>query len=328
MNEIFLISNKEKSKNNFINISSHENLRNYIKKGTIKENAIDELYKRTTKKLDDGYRNRLSLLLYNGRNVNDYFTKRVNLDNVTIKINTEDKLYITLSNFKDKEKASSQNKEYKNNKYSKNYTNNGSNCYICDNSNNSNNSHNINKNKIRLRAEEAFGNWQEIILNKNIDKLLLNESEEIPINIQKQIWTQLRDKYNFMKDEKKQTNHSKIFNNYKVEPLIKNSYSYFPKRYDKKFNSNIKLIKEKTDELNKLKSRRYKNYLSPIFFLGKSRDKFLHQINYNLSEKFIKEINKQDINDIKKENVKYLNIIEKDIIDLHEVNKNKDDNII
>ena len=61
LNEIFIM---EKNKNSNIQNSS-SSLKNYIKKGTIKENAIDELYNRTTKKLEEDYRGRLHLLLYN-----------------------------------------------------------------------------------------------------------------------------------------------------------------------------------------------------------------------------------------------------------------------
>ena len=305
-----------------LNIQNHNTLRNYIKKGTIKENAIDELYRLTTNKLDDKYRDKLSILLYNGRKVKNYFTKRVNLDKVVYNFNPEEKLYITLSNFKNKKNASSQDQIKKYNKYSHHYTENKNNYLTLDN----NSSHNkqLDKNKNKLSSKDLLGSGEESLLNRNIKHLLLNEDLEISKKFQEQIWAQLSQKYNFMKDDEKLIkNYSNKFNNKIRESPIRKSFSISKKNDD---NDNIKLIKEKTYELNRLKTNNYKNYLSPIFFLGKSRDKFLHKVSYAYNKKFIKEIDKNNNNNIKKENMKYLNIIEKDIKDLYEINKNHDEN--
>ena len=305
-----------------LNIQNHNTLRNYIKKGTIKENAIDELYRLTTNKLDDKYRDKLSILLYNGRKVKNYFTKRVNLDKVVYNFNPEEKLYITLSNFKNKKNASSQDQIKKYNKYSHHYIENKNNYLTLDN----NSSHNkqLHKNKNKLSSKDLLGSGEESLLNRNIKHLLLNEDLEISKKFQEQIWAQLSQKYNFMKDDEKLIkNYSNKFNNKIRESPIRKSFSISKKNDD---NDNIKLIKEKTYELNRLKTNNYKNYLSPIFFLGKSRDKFLHKVSYAHNKKFIKEIDKNNNNNIKKENMKYLNIIEKDIKDLYEINKNHDEN--
>ena len=272
-----------------LNIQNHNTLRNYIKKGTIKENAIDELYRLTTNKLDDKYRDKLSILLYNGRKVKNYFTKRVNLDKVVYNFNPEEKLYITLSNFKNKKNASSQDQIKKYNKYSHHYIENKNNYLTLDN----NSSHNkqLHKNKNKLSSKDLLGSGEESLLNRNIKHLLLNEDLEISKKFQDQIWAQLSQKYNFMKDDEKLIkNYSNKFNNKIRESPIRKSFSISKKNDD---NDNIKLIKEKTYELNRLKTNNYKNYLSPIFFLGKSRDKFLHKVSYAHNKKFIKEIDKK-----------------------------------
>ena len=66
LNEIFNMPRKNNSELN--NIPTN-NLKNYKKKGDIEENAMNELYQVTVKKLDNKYKDRLSLLLYNGNNV-------------------------------------------------------------------------------------------------------------------------------------------------------------------------------------------------------------------------------------------------------------------
>ena len=124
-------------KNNNIN-QINNNLRNYKKKGTIKENAIDELYNVTIKKLDDKYKDRLSLLMYNGNKVKNYFSKRADLDNIIYNYKDEDKLYITLSNFKKNNNGSTSDNvlKNKNNSSYQNYTEDVSNYLTNDTNNN------------------------------------------------------------------------------------------------------------------------------------------------------------------------------------------------
>ena len=307
-------------KNSNIN-QSNNNLRNYKKKGTIKENAIDELYNITTKKLDNKYKDRLSLLMYNGNNVKDYFSKRADLDNIIYEYKDEDKLYITLSNFKKKNKGSSSDNYLKNNNNNsyQNYTENVSN-YLTNDTNNNNTSQNqMSEKKEKILAKDMYEDFQEEILEREIKKLLLNEEKDLPRNLEKQIFAQLAKKYNFMREEKKSPkNNLRVYASYKGNPFLKNN--------NPKFDS-IDIIKKKTNELNILKSRRYKSYLSPIFFLGKTNDKFIHNISYASHKKFRKEKEDPNINNIKKDNIKYLKIMGKDLNDLHEINKDYNNNV-
>ena len=112
-------------------------------------------------------------------------------------------------------------------------------------------------------------------------------------------------------------NISSIYTN---KSSFSNSNSFFPKS-EKNFGS-VNLIKEKTNQLNMLKSKKYTNYLTPIFFLGKNRNKFINRISYASHKKFRKEKIERNTKDIKEGNIKYLNIMEKDINELHDININ------
>ena len=309
------------SNNKKDNIQNHQSLRNYKKRGTFQENEIDELYNATTRKLDDKYRNRLSLLMYKGNQVKNYFSQRANLDNIIYESDNEEKLYITSSDFKKKSKANSQKNMIKNNNNSSlhNFTENMSN-FLTNDTNNYNSNDNLSNNKKeRSKIKDMYNKFKEEKMNLEIKKLLLNEDKEMPKYLERQIFAQLSKKYNFMKVENKKfsKNNSNI---YRSKIPNKNSFYFFPKNNNNLYSVN--LIKDKTDELNTLKSKKYSNYLSPIFFLGKTRDKFLNRISYASHKKFRKEIKKQNINDIKIDNIKYLNIMGKDINELHEINKN------
>ena len=309
------------SNNKKDNIQNHQSLRNYKKRGTFQENEIDELYNATTRKLDDKYRNRLSLLMYKGNQVKNYFSQRANLDNIIYESDNEEKLYITSSDFKKKSKANSQKNMIKNNNNSSlhNFTENMSN-FLTNDTNNYNSNDNLSNNKKeRSKIKDMYNKFKEEKMNLEIKKLLLNEDKEMPKYLERQIFEQLSKKYNFMKVENKKfsKNNSNI---YRSKIPNKNSFYFFPKNNNNLYSVNF--IKDKTDELNTLKSKKYNNYLSPIFFLGKTRDKFLNRISYASHKKFRKEIKKQNINDIKIDNIKYLNIMGKDINELHEINKN------
>ena len=312
LNEIFIIGSKKKNNNtNNNNNSNGYNLRNYVKKGTIKENAIDELYKKTTLKLGDDYRNRLSTLLYRENHVKDYFNKRINLDNIIYEYDDEKKLYITLTKFKN-------NNSGQNNNSLQNLTENMSKFMTNDTNNYNGNENNKNENKDKLKVKDLLDKFKEERMKIEIKKLLLNEEKEMPKYLEREIFDQLSKKYNFVKYGKNPPkNISSIYTN---KSSFSNSNSFFPKS-EKNFGS-VNLIKEKTNQLNMLKSKKYTNYLTPIFFLGKNRDKFINRISYASHKKFRKEKIERNTKDIKEGNIKYLNIMEKDINELHDININ------
>ena len=318
LNEIFIM---RKNKNSNIQNCSNS-LKNYVKKGTIKENAIDELYNRTTKKLEEDYRGRLHLLLYNGNNVKDYFTKRVNLEKVVYNYDDEDKLYITLADFKKKKNVASFKSidQAKSNSSYQNYTENVSNFLTCDTNNYSNFETQTEETKRnKLLVKDIYDKFREVQLNREIKQLLLNEDKELPKHIERQIFERLNKEYNFMKEDKKKSNNNlKIYSSYKSKPFFQNKNLNLKK---------IDIFREKADELRTLKQKKHIKYLSPIFFLGKNKDKYkyIDNISYASHQKLKKDNIGKDINDIKKENIRYLKIMGKGINDLHEVNlENKD----
>ena len=301
---------------NDLNIPTN-NLKNYTKKGPIEENALKELYQATVKKLDDNYKNRLSLLLYNGNNVDNYYSKRVNLDKVVYKYD-KDKLYITLSNFNNKTKSSSVKtmSKYKNNNSVQNFTENMSNV-ITNDTNNINNSEYLFKDrKQKISTKANYEKFQDERFEREINKLLLNENKKLSKELEKYIFKKLSQQYNFMKEDKKNPiNNIKLYS-YKNKPLFQGN----------KINiKSIDNIKEKTDELRALKSRNHKSYLSPIFFLGKTNDKYIQKISYDSHDKLKKENKAEIINNIKKDNLKYLKLMGKDVNNLQEINKENED---
>ena len=302
---------------NDLNIPAN-NLKNYTKKGPIEENALKELYQATVKKLDDNYKNRLSLLLYNGNNVDNYYLKRVNLDKVEYKYD-KDKLYITLSNFNNKNKSSSVNNisKYKTNNSVQNFTENMSNV-ITNDTNNINNSEYLYKDrKQRISTRANYEKFQDERFEREINELLLNENKKLSKKLENYIFKKLSQQYNFMKEDKKNPIHNiKLYSNNKSKPFF---------QLNKIKIKSIDNIKEKTDELRALKSRNHKSYLSPIFFLGKTNDKYIQKISYDSHDKLKKENKAEIINNIKKDNIKYLKIMGKDVNNLKEINKENED---
>ena len=302
---------------NDLNIPAND-LKNYTKKGPIEENALKELYQATVKKLDDKYKNRLSLLLYNGNNVDNYYLKRVNLDKVEYKYD-KDKLYITLSNFNNKNKSSSVNNisKYKTNNSVQNFTENMSNV-ITNDTNNINNSEYLYKDrKQRISTKANYEKFQDERFEREINELLLNENKKLSKKLENYIFKKLSQQYNFMKEDKKNPIHNiKLYSNNKNKPFFQGNKIKI---------KSIDNIKEKTDELRALKSRNHKSYLSPIFFLGKTNDKYIQKISYDSHDKLKKENKAEIINNIKKDNIKYLKIMGKDVNNLKEINKENED---
>ena len=310
LNEIFNIPRKNESE--LDNIPSN-NLKNYKKKGQIEENAMNELYQITFKKLDNKYKDRLSLLLYNGKNVDNYFSKRANLDKVIYKYD-KDKLYITLSNFNNKQKSSSV-KNISNNSF-QNFTENMSNFMTNDTNNINNSEYLLKEKKNKISTRENYAKFEDDRYEREINKLLLNETKQLPKHLEKYIFKKLSQKYNFMKEDKKIP-----MNNMKINPSIKTKTNFKGKMEFKYYDN----LYKKTDELRALKNRNHKSYLSPIFFLSKTNDKYIQKISYDSHDKFKRENKAHIINNIKEDNLKYLNKMGKDVNNLQDINKeNKD----
>lgn len=304
----------------------------YIKKGTIKENQLELLYNLTRNKLNSDYIDKMAHLLYDCKSTKNYSFKRINLDKAVYKFNKNNELYLTLPNFYYKNRSITYDSKINNNKNSSiiNYTENGSNFLSIDSNfnNNSNNQVSVNNSK-KLNLDDIYGNRDEDKLNRSIKKLLLNEEQEIPKYTKKLLFNHLKSKYNFMKNEKDEEGEGKkIFSpesklniRYESNSLNKEQNFPFPKLNDKKFVDYLKILKQKTFELEALKHKKYKKYLSPIFFIGKNRSKDLSYLQYMSYKNLNHDITKSNNNDANKENKNYLKIMGKDIKKLCKINE-------
>ena len=190
-----------------------------------------------------------------------------------------------------------------------------------------------------MKIKDVFGSREEEKLEQTIKKLLLNEEMELSKNAQKQIFNQLKKKYRFegsiktRKPNFSQNKSSRNYNNNKKSCLEAVGMNRGTHLIIPDINSNNKMIdylhilKTKTEELNTIKKRKYKNYLSPIFFLGKNRANYLNNIKYTSFNKL--QLNKvkikKDFKTINQENEKYLKIMGNDINTLSQINnENKD----
>lgn len=290
------------------------------------------LYNLTKNKLKQEYINKLTQLLYNCKSDKNYSFKRINLDKAVYKYNKNNELYITLPNFNFKNKSIGYDNSI-NNKNSSipNYTENGSNYLTNDtNCNFSYNKSNVprkeNKKK-KLNFNDLFGQREEEQINKTIQKLLLNEDLEIPKKTEKQIFNQLKMKYKFEDpgNQKRYISHQKLKTN-NNESIKINKYPnlIFP-QINNKYLDYLDILKTKTNELNSIKQKQYKKYLSPIFFFGKNRAKYLNNIKYKSYNKLHNMKTLKEIRTISEDNRKYLKIMGNDINILNEVNnENKD----
>ena len=165
---------------------------------------------------------------------------------------------------------------------------------------------------------------------------------ELPKNAQKQIFNQLKMKYRFEDSIKNKKNYfsqhkssNRNYNNTKkadteTPRANKDTHLIFPKiNNDNRLLDYLYILKTKTDELNTIKQRKYKNYLSPIFFLGKNRANYLNNIKYTSFSKLqlINAKTKRDFKTINQENEKYLKIMGNDINTLSQIN-NENKNIL
>lgn len=298
------------------------------------------LYNLTRNKLNPDYINKLTQLLYDCKSTKNYSLKRINLDKAIYKYDKNNELYITLPNFNYKNKSvtydNNSNRIKNKNNSIQNYTENGSNFLTNDtNYNISYINPNIpkNENKKKLTLKDLYGNREKEELDKTIKKLLLNEDLEMPKKAEKQIFNQLNMKYKFegSQNKKRYVSQTKLFSKrYDTDTesikVNKNINYIFPQiNRQNKFVDYLKIIKNKTNELNSIKQKKSKSYLSPLFFLGKNRDNYLNNIKYISYRKFSNDKNLKNSEKISEENHKYLKKMGDDIDNLNIINnENKD----
>ena len=291
------------------------------------------LYNLTRNKLSQEYINKLTQLLYDCKSTKNYSLKRINLEKAVYKYDKNNELYITLPNFNYKNKSlayDNNNSNSINNKNCsiQNFTEIGSNFLTNDsNYNLSYINPNLPKkenNKKKLTLKDIYGQREKDQLDKTIKKLLLNEDLEIPKKAEKQIFNQLNMKYKFegSQNKRRYVSQTKLFSKrYDTETQVnKNPKLIFPQiNRDNKFVDYLNIIKTKTNELNSIKQKS-KCYLSPILFLGKYRENFMHNINYISYRKFLKDKNNKNLKNIHEENHKYLKLMGNDIHNLNKIN--------
>jgi hypothetical protein len=266
-------------------------------------------------KLPPNYVDKLTQLLHDGKTTENYPLKRMNLDKAVYKINKNKEFYITLPNFDFQNSSmTSDNNNYKiNNKNIsiQNFTENGSNLYTNDTNYNTSKNQMSENSRRKINVDEYFGNNDEIKLNRVIKELLLNEDKEIMKYTKNLIFKQLNKKYNFIKLENKKLILPKTKLNIRSNDvnINKNTNFIFPQISKNNYMDYLSLLKRKTIELNALKQKRYKTYLSPLLFLGKNKSTDLYNIN---KIKYFKIRND--------ENEKYLKKMDNNINELYKIN--------
>ena len=323
LTEVFPTKRNNKKNNNSI-VMNKAKSNMFIKKGSELENKLGLLYNLTRNKLNRDYADKLSQILYECKTIKDYPMKRINLDKAVYKYNKNNELLITLPNFYNKNRSMTCDNKVgnKNNNSIQNFNENGSN-YLTTNDTNYNNSNyqlsEINRKKINI--ENFYGNEEEEKLNRSIKKLLLDEKKEITTNTRKLLFKQLKTKYNFEQSDEKQRVLPEVRYSLKNNSKSLNSDMnlIFPKISNDKFYDYIDIIKKKAYELDSLKKRKIKNYLSPIFFLGRNKSKYYNELK-NAYKKLNKEKVKKD-KIINIENKKYIKKMGNEVNYLYKINE-------
>lgn len=323
LTEVFPTKRNNKKNNNSIAMNKAKS-NMFIKKGSELENKLGLLYNLTRNKLNRDYVDKLSQILYECKTIKDYPMKRINLDKAVYKYNKNNELLITLPNFYNKSRSMTCDNKVgnKNNNSIQNFNENGSN-YLTTNDTNYNNSNyqlsEINRKKINI--ENFYGNEEEEKLNRSIKKLLLDEKKEITTNTRKLLFKQLKTKYNFEQSDEKQRVLPEVRYSLKNNSKSLNSDMnlIFPKISNDKFYDYIDIIKKKTYELDSLKKRTHKNYLSPIFFLGRNKSKYYNELK-NAYKKLNKDKAKKD-KIINIENKKYIKKMGNEVNYLYKINE-------
>ena len=241
----------------------------YLKRGPEKLNQINLIYDLAMAKKNTEYIGKLSDILYNCKNIKNYPFKRINLDQAIYKINKNNELYLTLPNFLQNHRANTI--ETKNN-------------------------------KTKIFKQQIEGNWKmnkifdrNTYLNQSIHNSSTDKKEEIPEEMRKNIYNDLKNKYNFETDKDEFTTLSKSPSGLKLFPKINNNFrsvDNFERSNYKKKESRDEIIDQiicmnkKTLELNSLKTRNHNKIInSPIFYLKKN-----HSVRKNVNNKNIDDI--------------------------------------
>lgn len=323
LTEVFPTKRNNKKNNNSIAMNKAKS-NMFIKKGSELENKLGLLYNLTRNKLNRDYVDKLSQILYECKTIKDYPMKRINLDKAVYKYNKNNELLITLPNFYNKSRSMTCDNKVgnKNNNSIQNFNENGSN-YLTTNDTNYNNSNyqlsEINRKKINI--ENFYGNEEEEKLNRSIKKLLLDEKKEITTNTRKLLFKQLKTKYNFEQSDEKQRVLPEVRYSLKNNSKSLNSDMnlIFPKISNDKFYDYLNLLKRKTYELDKLKSKRYKNDDSPILFLGRNNSKYYSELKNSYLKLNKDKIMNDKIRSV--ENKKFIKLMENDVNCLLKINK-------
>ena len=267
-------------------------------------------------KLPPNYVDKLTQLLHDGKTTENYPLKRMNLDKAVYKINKNKEFYITLPNFDFQN--SSMTSENNNNNYKinnknisiQNFTENGSNLYTNDTNYNTSKNQMSENSRRKINVDEYFGNKEEVKLNRVIKELLLNEDKEVMKYTKNLIFKQLNKKYNFTKLENKKLILPKTKIKSNDANINKNLNFIFPKISKNNYTDYLNLIKRKTFELNSLKPKKYKSYLSPLLFFGKTKSTDLYNIKYKIKDFKIRN----------EENGQYLKLMDNNINELYKIN--------
>ena len=264
-NELSVRNSENNKATDLMNKKSHI----YFKRGPEKLNEINLIYGLTTCKKNSEYIGKLSDILHNCRNVENYSFKRINLDQAIYKINQNNELYLTLPNFLQNHRANTmENKNNKQKVYKKHKV------------------ENWNMNKIFDRNSQ---------LNQSIYSFSTNKNQKITEEMRKNIYNELKKKYNFEKDNEK-FKIPKSPNDKKLFPKINYNFQSFANSEKCKNKKNeirdeiihkVKCINKKSLDFNSLKSRDHFKLINlPAFYIKKK-----YSLNRSLDVK-----NNDDIN--------------------------------
>lgn len=276
----------------------------YIKRGPEILNQINLIYNLTTFKKNDEYINKLSEILYNCNNINNYPFKRINLDKAIYKINSKNELYITLPNFfrnfrSNTNESKTLNKKIgiKNNNTVKNILHD-----YCLSPNNV--SKNINNNDKNDADTETF---KKIITENNNTKLNEKAKNKILEKLKKEYNFETYDnKFNTINVNNNIENIRNNRNNFnkKLFPIIKPNFNKLlslenisnKKSLKEKISSEVKLIAQKATELNSLKNHSNVKIARTPFYIKPKIKKTIMRKNNSMKRNMINKYHNTEKN--------------------------------